>query len=97
MLQVNERVRFTVDIGDGIACVKAGQVGVVVQVNAGATYPSVQRACGHYDLVGADGRGAYEHAARTDIECVTCQRNTREAWYAYIGDRADAYAEMAEA
>ncbi len=63
----------------------------------GDAYLSVQRACGHYDLVGADGRGAYEHAARTDIECVTCQRNTREAWYAYIGDRADAYAEMAEA
>jgi len=40
---VNERVRFTVDIVDGIVCVKAGQVGVVVQVNAGATYPYAVR------------------------------------------------------
>lgn len=29
----------------------------------------------HYDLV-SDGHGAYEYAARTDVECVTCQKDT---------------------
>ena len=58
---------------------------------------SVRRACGHYDQVAADGHGAQGYAARTDVECVTCQRAAERAWLDYIGDRADVYADMAEA
>ena len=71
---------------------QAAQPQAPIRVNRDS-FLSVRRACGHYDLVSADGRGAYGHAARTDIECVTCRRETERAWLAYIGDRA----ELAEA
>ena len=61
----------------------------------GGWWLSVRRACGHYDLVAADGHGAQGYAARTDIECATCRKWTERAWFAYIGDRADVMAEMA--
>lgn len=69
-----------------------GQTETPIRFNRDS-YLSVPRACGHVDRV-YDAPGAYDHACRTDIECVTCDKMTRRAWLDYIGDRADTYAEL---